>query len=298
MAPARLAFGITTYCVAPIVLDDGSVYGTLCALDADSVEVSDEQMALLRTLAKLIAHAVDEERRREELEDRASARELLLREVSHDLRAPLTVVRSAAELIGRQYEDDGRLAMSSEMIVGASVRMTSMIDGLLDAEAHDAGIEPEEAEAVDLAAFIASIAVDARAMLSGSAVEVEAVGSGTVLAPPNRLRRVVTNLTANATRYTRRGHVRLSAHLEEGGVEITVADTGRGMDEDELAVLGEAFAKGAGSTGFGLGLSIVQRLTAAMGGRVNFASTQGEGTTATVSLPLPAAAPADAPAPD
>ncbi|HEX9668097.1 MAG TPA: ATP-binding protein [Thermoanaerobaculia bacterium] len=122
------------------------------------------------------------------------------------------------------------------------------------------------------------------------------------LADRRALAQILGHLADNAVKFTDAGHIRLElrqrADQNGGGVEITIADSGPGIDEDTQAQLFSAFAQpGEGAhrhEGSGVGLHLCQRLAALLGGRITLRSTLGEGSAFTLSLPLASAVPAPA----
>ena len=114
----------------------------------------------------------------------------------------------------------------------------------------------------------------------------------------HKVKTVVRNLIHNALKFTERGHVTLSAQtMPGGGVEITVADSGRGIPPEAVRYVFEMFRQvpGSGGGGVGLGLHIVQRFVQVLGGSVRVSSQVGVGTRFTVTLPY--VAPSLRPAP-
>ena len=106
---------------------------------------------------------------------------------------------------------------------------------------------------------------------------------------PVRTREILTNLVANALRYTPRGGaVTLRAALEPGGtrVRLTVRDTGSGIAPDVLPHVFDRFWKSPESRGSGLGLAIAKNLVEAHGGEIGAASEPGAGTTIWLTLPV------------
>ena len=135
-------------------------------------------------------------------------------------------------------------------------------------------------------AFETSIAADVPRGLRGDAA---------------RVRQILLNLGNNAIKFTELGSVRITIarnpHHDIGGLHVTVADTGPGLNAEQRARLFQRFeqAEGARTTarygGSGLGLAICQELAAAMGGQIAVDSTPGVGTRFDVMLPLPESAP-------
>jgi signal transduction histidine kinase len=119
-----------------------------------------------------------------------------------------------------------------------------------------------------------------------------------------RIGQVVTNLLANALKFTHQGHVDINIDCEEhihaeALLRVSVEDTGIGVPEDKLAMIFEKFAQADGSVtrrygGTGLGLAISKQLVEAMGGEIGVRSQMGKGSTFWFKLRLPVAAPAPA----
>ena len=115
------------------------------------------------------------------------------------------------------------------------------------------------------------------------------------------MQRILQNLVSNAVRYTEAGGVLIAVRRRGGQCRIDVVDTGRGIPEEEQALVFEEFFRGtgdgedAGGPGLGLGLSIVQRMACALGHPVQLHSRVGRGTRMSVEIPLATMAP-DAPA--
>ncbi len=101
-----------------------------------------------------------------------------------------------------------------------------------------------------------------------------------------RFGQIISNLLDNAIKYTRVGEVRISANVKGEEVEITIADTGIGMDEEQLKVIFDPLIQGGTEEGAGLGLSIVKQLVEIQEGQIIVHSESGVGSTFIVSLPL------------
>lgn len=140
-APARTEFGIRTYAVAPIVLEDGEIFGTLCALDSDVVEISDEQHAVLVELARLIARVYDDRRRREELraalDDRnaeVARRQALQHRIATDVQEPVEALAGLAELL-LQHDISGPMRERTvRMLHAHALQVQAIVAELVDVE--------------------------------------------------------------------------------------------------------------------------------------------------------------------
>jgi len=252
-------------------------------------------------------------RRAEEAERLKSAAELanrakseFLSRVGHELRTPLNAIRGLAQVMQREA---GEGASSRQTMVGhvvtASEHLAALLDDLLDMSQVEAGRLSIRSEPVPVAAVVRDCLrmIAPQAAGHGIALEGGRVPEGLrVMADATRLRQILLNLASNAVKYNRpQGRVRLEAEGDpgDGFAQISVIDTGPGLTPDEVSRVFRPFerlahAEGAHPEGLGLGLSIAQGLTQAMGGSIVVDSEPGRGTRFTVHLP---AAPAFAPEP-
>lgn len=220
--------------------------------------------------------------------------------IGHDLRTPIGAILSgAAELRG----GDAHTRQNAELITDAGRMMKSLLDDLLDHSRIEAGRMQIETADFDLRAMLAQTLrlwrgeVEAKGMrlrIEGAAHVPSAVRGDAM-----RLRQVLNNLMSNAVKFTQNGEItlRLNAWAEEPSgycLLIEVADTGTGMNADQVARLFKPFDQttdgvSARYGGSGLGLSISRNLVELMGGRLTARSAPGEGSRFTISLFLPRA---------
>lgn len=288
---ARTTSELATVEVAPITVGDTTV-GAIAALDREPVPVPASEAAVLALVARFIAHAYDDVWRHREAEMRhdlheklASDRRVLLSEVVHDFRTPLSVIAGMAEVIQHREVNADQLETATRAIAANARRLATLVDGLLEAETPHDLVANERPVEIDLRELVTDLAADTRQLLSHGEVGVTYYGGGTLRAPTDIVRRLVLNLTANAVKHTRHGRISIGAEEVEGGAMFTVADTGRGMDPEEILRFTEAYAKGDGSDGFGLGLTIVRRLSELLAASVEVDSELGRGTRFRVFVP-------------
>jgi two-component system, OmpR family, sensor kinase len=217
-------------------------------------------------------------------------------DASHELRTPLSAVRAYAELFGRgaaERPDD--LARSMQGIGRESERMSLLVDDLLLLARLDEG-RPLAREAVKLDDVVAEAVETAQTVELDRPISLTAEPA-TVVGDRDRLRQVIDNLLANVRAHTPRGTpVEVALRRADGTASITVADSGPGMEPDEVIHAFERFyradpSRARASGGVGLGLSIVAAVAEAHGGSVAARSVAGEGAIFEVTLPL---APQDA----
>ncbi|HSG48511.1 MAG TPA: ATP-binding protein [Longimicrobiales bacterium] len=232
------------------------------------------------------------------------AREETMAVVGHDLRSPLSSIAAAAELLLDIPLPEERRRFQLESIQTAAERMNRLIGDLLDLARIDAGgfrVSLKEAEIGPLLERSMRLA-EPRATQQGITL---ARGWSEPLPrvrlDDHRFLQVLSNLVANALRYTGEGGtVEVGAREADGGVEVWVGDTGSGIAEADLPHLWDPFwqpdrDRRARSEGAGLGLAIVKGIVEAHGGEVRVQSTPGEGSRFSFTLPV-AAAPATSPA--
>jgi len=221
-------------------------------------------------------------------------RERMTADISHDLRTPLTAIVGTLEAM-----QDGSLPATSERLgsaLGEALRMSRLVDdlhtlALVDAQELSIHLEPVEPRMVlDHVARLYEAASGAE----GIELVVESDPLPALQADPDRLVQVLGNLVGNAIRHTPEGgRITLRARSDGGKIALAVADTGEGIPPDVLPIVFERSVRADAARsepGSGLGLSIVRSLVEAMGGRVEAASSMGEGTTMTIWLPFETAA--------
>ena len=226
--------------------------------------------------------------------DRIEASDRRLRrfiaDASHELRTPLAAVRAYAELFDRgAAARPADLERSMSGITRESERMSLLVDDLLLLARLDEG-RPLERKPVDLAAMAAEAVDAARVVEPGRPVELS-VEPSTVTGDEPRLRQALDNLLANARTHTPPGTpVSVGVRRVDGLVELTVADHGPGLTEEQATRVFERFyradsSRARASGGAGLGLSIVAAVAEAHGGTALARPTPGGGVTFLITLP-------------
>jgi two-component system sensor histidine kinase BaeS len=231
----------------------------------------------------------------EDLEHARDAERSFLLSVSHELKTPLASIRGHGEAL---LDGVMEVRPAATVVVSESQRLERLVRDLLDLARLNQKTFTALVLPVDLAQLVAEAIrrheVEARRV--GVTLTGDSSGAAPALADPDRVLQVLSNLIENALRSTASGgSVTVSA--EPG--ELTVADTGPGLDVDELPRAFERFylySRYAAhrAVGTGLGLAIVKELVEVMNGRVTVESVRGRGTTFVVSLPLVPASPAGA----
>lgn len=217
-------------------------------------------------------------------------------DASHELRTPLTAIRGFAEL-HRQGAVQGE-AQTKELIARIekeSLRMGSLVEDLLLLARLDQSREMAH-DPVDLNSAVKDAVESARAAGPNHPITVTTPDDDIyVLGDNNRIHQVVANLLANARSHTPEGTpITVTVEYSDAGATVAVADKGPGLSEADQERIFERFFRADPSRvrnsdeGSGLGLSIVDAVMRAHGGRVSVTSTPGEGATFTLFFPATA----------
>jgi len=185
-------------------------------------------------------------------------------------------------------------------------RLLRLVNTLLDFSRLQAGAAVPRFEPTELAGYTAELAATFADAVrrAGLAFTVDCPPLGRpVLVDREMWAKIVLNLLSNALKFTLSGSIAVALHERSGQVELTVADTGTGIESGEQARLFERFhrvadARGRSHEGSGIGLALVAELASLHGGTTGVTSAPGLGSTFAVTVPLRAAGPADPTAPD
>ena len=261
-------------------------YATLCATHVTAA------LADLRRLS-------EERRQRLDLVELDAAKSAFFTNLSHELRTPLTLISGPVQEALAAAEDPLQRERL-ELVERNTHRLARMVDAMLDFGRIEAGGLAPTLEEVDVSALVTGLAETFRPAVerAGLAFTHDCGDGIAALLDRDMVERIVLNLLANAVKYTPEGSVALRVRGVGDDVEIAVSDTGVGIHEDDVE---RAFARferlpavaGARShEGAGIGLAMVEQLTALLGGEVALTSEVGRGSTFTVRLPARASAPA------
>lgn len=263
-------------------------------LKATEDELHRREAQLVREIEERTAaeHRAQDERQRAEEASRAKSR--FLSNVSHEIRTPLNSIIGFSELLHTETLDDRTKTEYAGHIHEASGHLLLLINDVLDLARIEAGkvdIVTEELDAA-LVAERAIAMVEQQARAKGVSLRLELkTGVLRMRADRRLLVQMLLNLLSNAVKFTpASGEVTVSGRLgPDGTVELSVADTGRGMSAEQIERMLEPFERGDdvenAEGGTGLGLGLVKSLVEMHGGRLMISSEPGRGTRATLALP-------------
>jgi signal transduction histidine kinase len=300
--PAIEGLGVLAYAGIPLLTTDGHAIGTLCVMDFRVREWSDDQVASLADLAASVSTEIE---LRMDIAERTRVEEALLQAVrmrdevlgivSHDLRNPVhTVGLSASFLLDTLPEDPEQAPVRKQLSIirRAADQMDRLIRDLLDVAGIASGhlsVERGPQDAVSLL-HAACETLQPLAHERGLGFELRVPGGPMpVLADPDRIHQVLSNLAGNAIKFTGEGGtVTLALDRDGGEARFSVTDTGLGIAPEQLPHIFEQFwqANRAGRHGAGLGLAIAKGIVEAHEGRIEVRSELGSGTTFSFTVPL------------
>ena len=222
-----------------------------------------------------------------------TSRKKAVHTITHELRTPLTAITGYAGLMQKDCDTD-KAKLYLQNIRHSSERMREMLNTLLSFFRLDNGKEQPVISACKISTITHILETEFMpiAMNKGLALTVINQTDTVVLTDKERILQIGNNLLSNAIKFTENGGVSLTMDYNNGALKLIVEDTGTGMtDEEQRRVFGafERLSNAAAKDGFGLGLSIVQRIVAMLSGTIRLESKKGKGSRFTVEIPMPTA---------
>lgn len=281
-------YGLRGYISMPIILKNGSFWGTLCAIDANPANVNNPQViGTFKLFAELIAHHLDAFERLEAAQtslqherELSELREQFIAVLGHDLRNPLAALNAGTNrLIKEGWSERSPLVLN---LMKASIsRMAGLVDNVMDlARARMGGGIALALDDCDLAETLAHVVEEVRVAHPDRDISVAFNLQGRVSVDAPRIAQMISNLLSNAVMH---GDallpIQVEAMLNNGILEIAVRNGGRPIPPEMIAKLFLPFKRGEdrpGVQGLGLGLYIASQIAQAHGGRIDVCSIGNE----------------------
>ncbi|HEY9763464.1 MAG TPA: PAS domain S-box protein [Trichocoleus sp.] len=295
---------------APLVGRDGRNIGLIQLSDKYRGEFTEADETILVQLAQMASVAIENARlyeaeqqarstaevAREEAQAANRVKDEFLAVLSHELRSPLNPILGWSKLLQSGRLDETKTAQALATIERNAKLQSELIEDLLDVSRILRGKLSLNVAPVNLAATIRASTETVRLAAEAKSIQITAnlaSNVGLVSGDSTRLQQVVWNLLSNAVKFTPPGgQVNIRLERIESCAQITVSDTGQGIEPDFLPYVFDYFRQADGATtrkfgGLGLGLAIVRHLIELHGGTVSVASPgEGQGSTFTVRVPL------------
>ncbi|MFL6254499.1 MAG: ATP-binding protein [Pyrinomonadaceae bacterium] len=274
---------------------EGSVIGTLTIVDdvTERVAREAELQAQLEARSRLLA---SEKAAREVAEDANRLKDEFLATISHELRTPLTAIIGWSNMLRAGKLDEQTATRAVEIIYRNAQSQNQLTADLLDVSRIISGKLRLDVRTIDLPQIVEAAldavqpAAEAKGIRLQSMIDPHA---GPISGDADRLQQIIWNLLTNAVKFTSKGgRVQIKLARVDSHVEITVSDTGAGINADFLPYVFDRFRQADATIarfhgGLGLGLSIVRQLTELHGGTARVESEgEGKGATFTISLPF------------
>ena len=303
------SYGIQAYACHPLDIQ-GKIIGTLSFGTKTRAHFSDDDLALMKTVADQVATAMEKLSLVEELRNSRDELELRVRErtaqlersnqalqdfasiAAHDLQEPLRKIHSFGNIIGQKYGD--RLGPNGkdflDRMLGASTRMQSLLTALLDyARVTTKAAPPRK---VNLTEILHEVLSDLEIAIIQSEAAIQVDDLPAVEADPTQIRQLFQNLISNAIKFRKEGEkpvIRVRDTTEANRhVRIAVEDNGIGFDEKYTDRIFSPFERLHGRNeyqGTGMGLAICKKIIDRHGGSITAKSSSGNGSTFIVTLP-------------
>ena len=219
-----------------------------------------------------------------------ASRKKVVHTITHELRTPLTAIIGYTALMEKGNDADKK-EQYVRNIRQSSERMREMLNTLLSFFRLDNGKEQPNISPCRIPAIIHTFETEFTpiAMHKGLALTITNQTDAVVLTDKERILQIGNNLLSNAIKFTENGGVSLTTDYDNDVLKLIVKDTGTGMTEEEQQRVFGAFERlsnAAAKDGFGLGLSIVQRIVTMLGGTIRLESEKGKGSRFTVEIPM------------
>jgi PAS domain S-box-containing protein len=289
------SLGLRSYMCVPLVTSGGAVGALTLATAESGRRYTEDDLRFAQNIASRAALAVENARSYEQLRRANRLKDEFLATLSHELRTPLTAILGYARIAIGGIVTGEKLSRALQSIERNATALTQMVEDMLDVSRIVAGkmrlnVQPVEVPFI-LHEAIETIkpAADAKRIKLQSVIDPQV---GPISGDPDRLRQIVWNLLSNAVKFTpKEGHVQIRLERINSSIEITISDTGIGIEADFLPHIFERFRQADGGStrqhlGLGLGLAIVRNLVDLHGGTVH-ASSGGPGTGSTFRVRLP-----------
>ena len=316
--------GVIAYLGMPLETIDGVGLGSFCIIDTEPRQWSADEIEIMYELAYMVMTEIElraqiKARTQAEnalkqyvglLESRVTERTHELQhiyhqlqkidqlkskfidDISHELRTPVSNIMLYLDLLARS-EPENR-SRYEDVLRKQSRRLAGLLDGILAFADLQKSLEQPEFAPIDVNAVVKEVIASFEHIAYSRNLELSCTLGGdpvTAWGDATQFKQVIIELLQNALAYTSSGYVHIGTEIKDESIQLTVEDSGMGMDMEEITHCFRRFYRGKQvgqlniATGAGLGLAKVQHIVAFHEGRVDVASDLNRGSTFTVYMP-------------
>ncbi|WP_075293373.1 GAF domain-containing sensor histidine kinase [Pararhizobium arenae] len=279
-------YGFQSYISMPIVLSDGTFFGTLCAIDPKPRHISTEVVEMFRLFAELIAvhiyaraKLIASQRELAEERNTAELREQFIAVLGHDLRNPLTAISGGTQILLRRTEDEKSRSVLQMMAAGAQ-RMGALIENVMDfARGRLGGGIVLQTETKPLEPTLSQVVSEIASAWPDRDIRYTFDLAHPFEGDHVRLGQLFSNLLGNAVTHGEEGSpITVEAVTSPEGFKLSVANAGKRIDPSTIERLFRPFERGGEHSvkGLGLGLYIASEIARAHGGKLEVKSDDEE----------------------
>ncbi|MGE5177527.1 MAG: ATP-binding protein [Bacteroidota bacterium] len=292
---ATREIGIRAYICQPLVAGDG-LLGVLTYWSRSRDTFEPDELEFAETLSQYVTLACERIRHLRQLQESGRTKDEFLATLAHELRNPLAPIRNAAHILKQHGPRDPEMVWARQVIDRQAEHLSRLVDDLLDVSRITRGKIELRQERIPVSVVVSSAVETARPLIEANqhALTVSLPGEPLfVNGDLTRLAQVVSNLLANAAKYTPpNGKIEVGAERSGDSVVLRVSDNGVGIPHEMLARIFEMFAQVDSSLertagGLGIGLTLARTLIELHGGSIEARSLgAGRGSEFLVRLPL------------
>lgn len=273
-----------------------SVWLFLLAHESQNAAWAESNIQTQRLMREIRAHErtdAELQQAKEKAEAANLAKSRYMMGLSHELRTPLNAIFGYAQILDNDPDTPPRRSEALATIRRSAEHLSGLIEGLLDISKIEAGRLDIYRDQIDFPQFLSQISsifrIEAEKKNLRFVYEVPGRIPNWIAADEKRLRQILINLLSNAIRYTDKGEVRLTVSYRNEVAQFDVADTGCGIEAEQLTRIWNPFERGGNKTvrGTGLGLTITRLLVEMLGGEIQVDSKPGRGSKFTLRMMLP-----------
>lgn len=271
--------GCVSFISCPLIIQE-EVLGTLCFYSNSELVLENNELHFLSILASMVARSISLDRAEkaliasnDKLEEKNAELDKFAFTVSHDLKAPLRAVKALVEWIGEDLEDklEDEIKENFDMLTGRVSKMEQLIYDIL--EYSRAGNDEVSSEQISLSEMINDVCDENESFPERKITFEKSFDNIQLVNKRVFLYQTLSNLVSNACKYNDKDEALIKISAEEIGglIKITVADNGPGIPKEYREKVFQVFQtvhKKRREDSTGIGLSIVQKIVKAMGGRV------------------------------